>query len=240
MIDPVSRLARALVFAGAALAATVGSAGPPFQTDDPEPTDLHRWEIYNFLGGADDNGSIGTTAGLDLNYGLHQDVQISLTVPFDREPGAPRRLGDVEMAAKFKLLHQAPDSASIDLALFPRAYLPTGPQSRRIGLLLPIWGQRDFGKWSLFGGGGYTINPGADNRNFWQGGLALNRRMGEGLQLGGELFAQGADQVGGRPLTVANLGSLIHLGGPFSLAISAGKGINRPQTVFYSALKLDL
>ena len=29
---------------------TVAWAGPPFVTDDPEPTDLHKWEIYSFAG----------------------------------------------------------------------------------------------------------------------------------------------------------------------------------------------
>lgn len=236
----ISSMLRGLIAVGAAVSATMACAGPPFQTDDPQPTDLHRWEIYNFLNGSGDDGQTATTVGLDLNYGLARDVQMSLTVPFDRDPGTPRRLGDVEVAVKFKVLHQSADNASIDLALFPRAYLTTGPESRHIGLLLPVWGQRDFGNWSVFAGGGYTINPGAGNRNFWQGGAALNRRMGEGFQLGGELFAHGSDQVGERPLTVVNLGSLIHLGGPFSLAISAGKGINRQQTVFYTALKLDL
>lgn len=236
----VARLFALLIAVAFALGGSAVRAGPPFLTDDPEPTDLHRWEIYTFASGASEDGELGTALGLDLNYGPIKDVQLSMTLPFERDPGAPRRLGDVEVAAKFKLLHQSPDSASIDLTVFPRAFLPTGPDSHRVGLLLPLWAERDFGPWALFGGGGYTINPGVGNRNYWQGGVALNRQLGEGLQLGAEIYAQGPTAIGERPLTVANLGSTIHLGGPFSLAVSAGKGLNRDQTIFYSALKLDL
>lgn len=235
-----ARLALVLAVSALSLGASAARAGPPFLTDDPEPTDLHHWEVYNFVSGASEDGETGTALGLDLNYGPVKDVQLSATLPFERDPGAPRRLGDIEVAAKFKLLHQSPDTASIDLTVFPRAYLPTGVDSHRVGLLLPVWAERDFGPWALFGGGGYTINPGAGNRNFWQGGLALNRQLGEGFQLGAEIYAQGPTTIGERPLTVANLGSTIHLAGPFSLALSAGKGLNRDQTVFYSALKLDL
>ena len=47
----------------------------------------------------------------------------------------------------------------------------------RVRLLLPMWAQKDFGPWSLFGGGGYMINPGAGNRDFWQSGVALTRQV---------------------------------------------------------------
>jgi hypothetical protein len=42
--------------------------------------------------------------------------------------------------------------------------------SGRLGLFLPLWAEKDFGAWSLFGGGGYNINPGPDQRNFWLSG----------------------------------------------------------------------
>ena len=41
---PKPRRAVAILFA--LLLATPAWAGPPFLTDDPEPTDLHHWEIY--------------------------------------------------------------------------------------------------------------------------------------------------------------------------------------------------
>ena len=59
-----------------------------------------------------------------------------------------------------------------------------------MGLLLPVWAEKDVGPWQVFGGGGYQINTGANQRNFWQGGVAVNRTMTNRLQLGVELFEQ--------------------------------------------------
>ena len=93
-------------FAGILLA-IAGSAwaGPPYQTDDPEPTDLGHWEIYNFATldgrGIDYDG----TAGLDLNYGAANGVQLTATLPlaFSHSPDRGRRsgTGDVELAGKY-------------------------------------------------------------------------------------------------------------------------------------------
>ncbi|HXL72803.1 MAG TPA: hypothetical protein VN963_04175, partial [bacterium] len=55
-------------------------AGPPFETDDPEPTDYRHWEIY--LGATAQQvlgqGWLGTAPFLELNYGGLPDIQFSL------------------------------------------------------------------------------------------------------------------------------------------------------------------
>jgi hypothetical protein len=56
--------------------------------------------------------------------------------------------------------------------------------------LLPVWAQKDMGPWSLFGGG-YAINPGDGNRNYWTGGIALTRQASKQLLLGVEADRQG-------------------------------------------------
>lgn len=66
--------------------------------------------------------------------------------------------GVVELAAKYKLLHQRKGSWTPDVAVFPRLFLPTADArfaSTRLNMLLPFWAQKDFGPWSVFGGGGY-------------------------------------------------------------------------------------
>ena len=214
-------------------------AGPPFLTDDPAPTDTGHWEIYNFVAGTREGGETSADFGLDLNFGPVEDVQATLVVPLSREPGLPVALGDVELAAKLRVLRQD-HGVPLSLTLFPRLVLPTGRDSHRLRMLLPVWAGRDFGKWSLFGGGGYTLNPGPGQRDFWQGGAVLARAIRPGWQLGLELFSQGAEALGERPLTVANLGTTVHIGGPVSLLGSFGQGLNRRASVFYSAIKLDL
>lgn len=240
---PLFRHSKNLTAAAIALAALPASparAGPPFVTDDPEPTDLKHWEIYNFVSGTREFGADALDGGVDLNYGGARDLQLTATLPLHVESGAPLDSGSVELAVKYRFAHQAPDRISADIALFPRVILPTARGARRAQVLLPIWLQRDFGKWSLFGGAGYTLNPGPDQRNYWQQGLVLTRQMRPGLQLGLEYYGQARTSVDDRPVHGANLAAIVHIHGPFSWLVSAGKGLNRPQTIAYTALKLDL
>lgn len=215
-------------------------AGPPFLTDDPEPTEPGRWEIYNFVSGSREMGSTEADMGLDLNYGAAPDTQLTATLPLHVEKGSPLDASDVELAVKYRFAHQHDGGLSTDLSLFPRMILPTGRGSRHTRVLLPMWAQRDFGKWSVFGGGGYTINPGRDSRNYWQQGIVLTRQIRPGLQLGLEYYGQGRQADDDRPIHDLNLGTIVHIKGPFSWLLSAGKAVNRRQTVLYTSLKLDL
>jgi len=229
-------------FLAAALCAAPGVAvaGPPFVTDDPVPTDPHHWEIYNFVGASREMGSTGADLGVDLNYGPVRDLQLTATLPLHVETGVPLDTGDVELAFKYRFAHQHEGKVSADLALFPRVFLPTGRGSRRAQILLPLWAQRDFGRWSLFGGGGYMLNPGAGQRDYWQQGVVLTRQMRPGFQLGLEYYGRGRAAEDDRPVQGLNVAAIVHIKGPYSWLVSTGQGVNRKQTLFYTALKLDL
>jgi len=208
-----------------AMSATAAIAGPPYATDDPEPTDLGHWEIYAFIAGTRADGSFDGATGLDLNYGPVANVQLTATLPIDftQDGGTHAGAGDVELGVKYRFLND--EAAGFSVAIFPRVTLPTA--SRRFGtgrvrLLLPVWAQKDFGPWSLFGGGGYTINPGAGNRDFWQSGLALTRNITPRLSLGAEITHQSPDAVGARSTTALGIGGIFHVAGPYSLLFSGG------------------
>lgn len=223
-------------------------AGPPYVTDDPAPTDLGHWEIYSFAAGSHTTGDTSGEAGFDLNYGAARDLQLTLVLPaaFEDDGHSHVGAGTVEIAAKYRFLHQADGALTPDLAFFPRAFAPTASGrfgSGRWGLLLPLWGQKDFGKWQLFGGGGYDINPGPGNRNFWTGGLAVQRPVTERLSLGAEVYHHGRDADDARPYTGLNLGAAYRLSGHWSLLASGGPGIQNAEEggryAFYFALKAD-
>jgi len=236
-------LAAACVLAGGSAA----WAGPPFATDDPEPTDTGHWEIYAFANAAHTPGVTSGESGLDLNYGAARDLQVTLVVPAAYEVSVDGRagMGVVEAAAKWKVLRQKPGTWTPDVALFPRLFIPTasrGFDSGKLGLLLPVWVGKDFGPWSLFGGG-YQINPGAGSRNFWTGGLALTRTLSDRLSLGGEVYHRTANATGGRDLTGVNVGGSYRLTRHWSLLAAGGPGIQHArdegQYSLYVALKAD-
>jgi hypothetical protein len=100
--------------------------------------------------------------------------------------------------------------------------------------------QKDFGKTSVFGGGGYEINPGNGNRSFWQAGVAVTRDLTDKLQLGGEMSVQSADTPGGRASAGADLGMIDHLGGAYSLLVAAGPSFSAGRTSYHGYLALGL
>lgn len=237
-----------LIAAPALLVAWPAQAGPPYLTDDPEPTGRGHWEIYNFVGGAHVAGQTSGEAGVDLNYGAAKDLQMTIVIPaaFEQSDGTHFGLGVVELAAKFKVLHQSEGSVSPDVAIFPRLFLPTAPArfaSQRPNLLLPVWFGKDVGKWSVFGGGGYQLNPGPGNRDFWVGGGAITRDIGERLSIGAEITHRTPDARGSLPFTGVNLGVTYKLTGHWSLLASGGPGVQNARQEgrydFYMALKAD-
>lgn len=239
---PVRAMIRGVAAGGVMLFAMPAWSGPPYVTDDPEPTDPGHWEIYNFaLGTADDTGHL-YNYGLDINYGGAKDLQLTATLPLESGTGEALGPGDVELAAKYKFLHQHGGSVMPDVAVFPRFILATGRDLTATQLLLPVWAEYDRGKWSLFGGGGYTfvLGRGHGERGYWQPGVVLTRELRPGFVMGLEYTGQGPASVGAGWVHSVNLGTQIHLHGPFSLLGSWGKGINQRQTIFYSSLKLDL
>jgi hypothetical protein len=237
----------ALVAAAAALTcAAPAVAGPPYVTDDPQPTDRGHWEVYNFVSGAHVAGDTSGAAGFDINYGAARDLQLTLVIPaaYDTADGGRGGLGAVEAAAKYKILHQSEGGWLPDLAVFPRVFLPTASArfaSTHVNLSLPVWAQKDFGPWSVFGGGGWQFNPGAGNRDFWQSGLAVTRTLSERLTLGAEVFHRTRDAVDAKPLTGVNVGLTYKLTDHWALLASGGPGIQNAREAgesdFYVALE---
>lgn len=207
--------------------ATQAVAGPPFTTDDPEPTELGHWEVYAPLieleGGA---GDLSGAAGIEVNFGAGSQLQLTAAVPlaFELEEGQWRTgAGDLEVGAKYRFLLD--EENGFQAAVFPALTLPTaksGFGAGKVTAFLPVWGQLDRGPWSIFGGGGYTINAGTGAKDFWSGGLAVTRDFGDALTLGIEADRQGADGAGERASTSLGVGTSASLAGPLRLAISAG------------------
>ncbi len=217
----------ALLSAIALLAPHAAWAGPPFLTDDPEPTETGHWEIYAPLIegeglGPDYAGSVGT----EINYGIAKDFQLTVGIPVEFEHDRTQTqwgLGDIGVSVKYRFINN--EDAGFQVAFFPGITLPTGTNgfgAGRVTALFPIWVQKDSGKWSVFGGGGYAINPGAGNRNYWTGGIAVANQVTEKLKLAIEGKRQGADVVGGHGSTSLGLGGIYQLKAPFRLLARGG------------------
>jgi hypothetical protein len=220
-------------------------AGPPYVTDDPEPTDYQHFEIYAFADDTATRDGRGGETGIDFNYGGAQDLQLTAVIPLayetPRGQGTVTGIGNIELAAKYRFLHQ--DDFGLDVSVFPRIFLPS--VSDRVGdqhasFLLPFWAEKDFGDWSTFGGGGCAFNNGDQSKDYCLEGWALTRKMLDGLTMGAEIYHQSADTRGGVASTGLGFGATYDLSANYHLMASYGPGIqNAPQTdryAWYAAL----
>jgi hypothetical protein len=222
-------------------------AGPPFITDDPEPTGLHHWEVIlatQQFHSAD--GWSGTSPHLDINYGAAPNLQLNLfpSVAYNKEPGQPARFGwgDVEMGFKYRFLQET--DTLPQMALYPLLDLPTGNHNEELGsgkadVFVPIWMQKSFGKWTVYGGAGYWFNPGADKHDWWFGGLVLERKLTEDFAPAVEIQFRTPDSVETHTKTVINGGFTWDLSERYHLLFSAGHSVQGPSE-FQGYLGLEL
>jgi hypothetical protein len=173
-----------------------------------------------------------------------KDVQLTATLPLSASHESGERWrsgsGDVELAVKYRFIHD--QQSGFSAAIFPRVILPTAAHAPggKTRLLLPLWIGKDFaGGVSIFGGGGYELNPGGTN--FWQGGVALTKEVTPKVSLGAELMHQGADTHDGTAQTRAGLGATVQLSGHHALLLSAGPtwADRRTGYHFYAGLGFD-
>ena len=213
-----------------AFATIIANAGPPYVTDDPAPTDYHHWENFQFVDFTHVQNDTSGAAGLDLNYGAAQNLQLTLVLPAEFEHSDTHwQSGDVELAAKYRLpissSHGAPD-----IAVFPRLFIPThhdGPA--HLSALLPIWLGKDHESWSWFGGGGYLINPGEDHCNAWLSGIVITKSVSERLRLGMEIYHQTPQTNEDEAFTGINAGAEYRFNKHWLLLASFGPGIQHAR-----------
>jgi hypothetical protein len=215
-------------------------AGPPYVSDDPEPTDYRHFEIYTFSNGTAMRGDIGGASGVDFNYGAAPDLQLTATLPagFDHPAAGGTSIGlsNIELAAKYRFLHQG--SFGLDVSVFPRVFLPSPSKNvgnDRASLLLPVWVQKDWsGGWSAFGGGGCVIS-GRSSQNFCLTGGVVTYQMLPKLQLGVELFHQTADGNGTPTTSSVGLGARYDINDTYHLLGYVRRGFqNANETDQYS------
>lgn len=241
-VRPTVVTAVVTVFAAAAQPAL---AGPPYVTDDPQPTSRGHYEIYTFAAAVKSRGGADIAGGLDFNFGAADNLQLTAVFPVavnDPKDGRARSgLGRIELAAKYKLIRQ--DSAGFDLAVFPRVFLPAGDAAlgeRHGSLLLPVWVSKSVGAFTAFGGGGCTINRGGGSHDYCQAGAAFTWQMTPVLQVGSEFYGSGSDSAGGRTSSGIGAGVIYDLSERFHLLGSYGGGLTNAaetnKSTWYLAL----
>ncbi len=209
-------------------------AGPPFITDDPEPVDLGHWEVYAFSAGASGRGdTTGLGPSIEVNYGAAPGLQLHVIggLSYDDQPGGHLNMGmsDTELGAKLRFINPGEDDWYPQVGIFPLVEVPSGDAKRGLGAgewqeFLPLWVQKDFGRWTTYGGGGYWINPGPGNRNYWFFGWLLQLQVTDDLALGAEAFHQTSSVIGRSASSGFNVGGIYDFAEHYHLLFSGGRG----------------
>ena len=227
-------------------------AGPPFRTDDPEPVEYQHWEIYTFSQATHIRGdTAGILPGLDMNYGILPEMHFHVTTPFmfDKVSGSDTQsgYGETEIGMKCRLIKEDENGCRPQIAIYPALELPTGDKDKGFSTgrereFLPVWAQKSYGLWTTYGGAGYWINRGEDNKDYWFFGWMLMRKITDKFSLGGEIFYQTTDTIDGTSSTGFNLGGIYDLTENHHFLFSAGRGLQHATTTnefsYYAAYQL--
>lgn len=208
----------AALFWLALTAAPLLAQGPPYQTDDPVPVELHHYEFYVF-GAADGTPKeIDSSApAFEFNWGAMPRVQLHAILPLGI--AAPHTglmaygLTDMELGAKVAFIQESKHLPQI--GTFVMFEIPTGNADKGLGVgklwyKVPIWFQKNSGKWTFDGGAGYAVNRQAGFRSFPYTGWLVKKECSERLELAMEVFAHGPEGSAA-PQTEAS--TMIDLGG---------------------------
>ena len=188
----------------------VRAQGPPFQTDDPIPVDFCHYEFYIF--GATDGTPVETDfsgPAFEFNWGAIPRVQVHAVLPFvsihpsnnpiylpSGQGSSAYGLGDMELGAKIAFIKETKNF--LQIGSFTMFEIPTGDADKGLGIgkvwyKLPLWAQKNIGKWTLDGGAGYQVVPQTGFHNFPYGGFLLKREFSEKFQLAAEVFSHGSE-----------------------------------------------
>lgn len=201
--------------------------GPPFQTDDPVPVDLHHYEFYIF--GSMDGTPVeidSTGPAFEFNWGALPRVQLHIIAPFGSAnptnnpiyapAGAgPSAFGYTDMETGVKIAFIKESKYVPQIGTFTMFELPTGNYDKGLGVgkvwyKIPLWLQKNVGHWLVDGGAGRAIVPQTGYRNFTYGAFLLKYTFGERFELGGEVFSHGGEGLA-TPQTLSS--TMIDVGG---------------------------
>jgi hypothetical protein len=130
-------------------------------------------------GGVTENSAVINTV---LTYGLRDDIDVVLAVPYERkstareEGGSRRGIGDIGVEVRWKFLEKEP----LYFALKPAVTLPTGDDDKGLGTGRMTYGLSlvttiEVKPWELHLNGGYvrSENRIAERRNIWRASLGV-------------------------------------------------------------------
>jgi hypothetical protein len=229
-------LKRVLMLFSTLLITEFCNAGPPFGTDDPEPVGLRHWEYYlSSMNTFQPGFMTGTLPHYEINYGIISNGQFHVELPMNYKSIQHKDFkygyANTELGFKYRFF-QSKDK-SLQIGAFPIFEIPTLKNNdfdSNVQVYLPIWIQKSWGKLTTYGGCGYWINTGNNNKDWLYAGWEVQYDFSKHFTLGGELFYKTASTVNSESSAGFNLGGFINFSDQLHLIYSFGHSITKDKS----------
>jgi hypothetical protein len=213
-------------------------AGPPFNTDDPQPVDYKHWEYYiSSANTIQSSISTGTCPHFEINYGLKPELQIHILLPinydFTRNEMTHIGYAYTELGIKYRFIQESISTPQI--GIFPIIEIPTIRNKEfsdgKAQVYLPVWMQKSWNKFTTYGGMGYWINFGTNNKNWIFAGWEIQYDFTSLFTFGGELYYHSESENDRKSVTAYNLGGFINFSEKFHLICSFGHNLTNESFI---------
>ena len=110
-IGKLATVHRAGILIFFSLVSNTANAGPPYRTDDPEPTEFGHYQLYAHSTGmivSDDTS--GSVPAIEFDYGLIPNGQLTIDAPvaFDSPSGGSTQYGygDTQLSFRYRFIQR--------------------------------------------------------------------------------------------------------------------------------------
>ncbi len=210
------------------------------QQQGPNVSEPQRFAVS--IGGLYTHRETETSAwapSFQVNYAATDRLELHFMAPMviDHLAGHATHygIGDIEIGARYRFIDENVQGWEPAVAFYPLIDLPTGSLHDNLGTgsthaFLPLWLSKSFGAWTPYGGGGYWINPGANNRNWGFALVGLQRHVSDAFTLGAEVFHATSIKVGLKDQTGFDVNGRYNLTDTHHVVFSLGSGIQNAAT----------
>lgn len=222
--------------------------GPPFNTDDPEPVPYRHWEFYlSSINSFQHNLATGTLPHFELNYGLVPNLQFHAQIPMNYTliNGKDFDYGTINTELGFKYRFYNNEESNLQIATYPMIEIPTFKNenlgSSQVQLLLPIWIQKSWNKFTSYAGSGYNFNPGPGNKNWIFAGWQVQYECSKTCTIGTELIYKSPAIINSNAFYGLNFGGFVNLNENIHLLYSLGHSLaNENITIAYLGCQITI
>lgn len=176
----------------------------PFITIPPDTLDPYHQEVtlYAFTGATTVLNSYQAPV-LQYDFSVLKNTEIDVYIPYQINTSAKlayrnglpntKGIGDINVQLKYRFIQETDTRPQI--TFMPVLFFPTGNANQNLGngkawYQFPLGLQKSFGSWKAYSNIGYALNKGENGKNFFLGGVVLEKNVTDKLMLGAEVYSQ--------------------------------------------------